>query len=155
VLIIVLAVLSMAPDGEVVSLTATGGGSQNDTITISVTVRATARVTNSNLYFEIRAPNGTVVDTHSTGDIPSMNNGDRFSYSWNSNNSSYPEMGDYTVWVCWSPGNATNCGVAQASTTFYSVPTMGIVLSVVALALLGFWLWRARHKLFPSREAAA
>ncbi len=142
-----------AGDGTVLSLSASGGGNFNENISISVTVRADAKVQNSNFYFEVRAPDGLVVDTHSV-DTPSFEEGDTYSYSWNSNNSGYPETGNYTVYFCWSTGNARNCNVAQVSTGFYSVPTFGTVLTVVALILLGVWLWWMRHRLFR-RETAA
>lgn len=146
ILISLLALLCLGMGGTVLSLSASGGGGYGDTITISVTVRADDRANNSNLYFEIRAPDGSVVDTHST-DVPRLEAGETFSHSWTSNNSSYPLMGDYTVSVCWSPGNSRNCQIAQATTGFYSVWTLGPLLTGVGLLLLGRWIWSRRHDL--------
>jgi hypothetical protein len=143
-----LALCSLGASGSVLSLTASGGGGFGDTITISTSVRADNKVNNSNLYFEIRAPDGTVVDTHGFGDVPSLEEGDTYGYSWNSNNGGYPAQGNYTVSVCWSTGNSHNCNIAQASTGFYSVPSLGTVLTLVALGLLALWIWSARHTLF-------
>ncbi len=139
-----------AASGSVLSLSASGGGSYGDTIVISATVQANDKVNNSNLYFEIRAPNGTVVAT-SGADVPSLENGDTFSYNWTANNSGFPETGTYTVSLCWSPGNSRNCNIAGSTTSFYSVPTLGTVLGIVALGLLAIWLWSARHTLFGER----
>jgi hypothetical protein len=156
-LVPVISLLSLlllgAGDGSVLSLSASGGSNFNENINISVTVRADAKISNSSFYFEIRAPDGSVVATNSAG-VPSLEAGDTYSYSWNSNNGGYPATGNYTVFFCWSPGGSQNCNIAQASTGFYSVPTFGTVLSVVALGLLGLWLWSARHKLFGRRAAA-
>ncbi len=153
ILISLLALLCLGMGGTVLSLSASGGGGYGDTITISVTVRADSRVTNSNLYFEIRAPDGSVVDTHGTG-VPNLGQGDTFSYSWTSNNSSYPLVGDYTVSVCWSPGNSRNCRIAQATTGFYSVWTLGPLLTGVGLLLLGRWIWSRRRDLVAEKGAA-
>jgi hypothetical protein len=143
-----LALFSLGASGTVLSLTASGGGGYGDTITITTSVRADSKVNNSNLYFEIRAPDGAVVSTHSFGDVPSLEEGGTFTYSWNSNNSGYPAQGNYTVSLCWSTGNSHNCDVAQASTSFYSVPTFGLVLTVATLGLLAIWIWSARRILF-------
>lgn len=153
VLIAVLAMLCLGGTGTVLSLSVSGGGSYNDTITISTTVRADTKVNNSNFYFEVRAPDGTVVDTHSH-DLPSLDGGETYSYSWTSNNGSYPTQGNYSVYMCWSNGQGQSCVNGESTTTFYSVPTMGTVLAGVALVLLAIWLWSVRHKVFAARGAA-
>jgi hypothetical protein len=153
--IIPLSLLSFAgADGSVLSLSASGGSNYGENIQINVTVSADAKVNNSNFYFEIRAPDGLVVDTHSV-DVPTLEDGDTYSYSWNSNNASYPTMGNYTVFFCWSPGNAHNCSIDEASSSFYSVPTFGLVLSIVALGLLGLCLWFVRRALSKSSGSDA
>lgn len=122
------------------SLTASGGGNFNETITIQASVSASSRIQNSNLYFEIRAPDGTVVDTHSISPPP-MESGETFSHSWQSSNSAYPTIGNYSVSLCWSPGNSQNCQIASATTSFYSVPTFGTLLTIIALMLVAAWFW--------------
>lgn len=146
--------LVAAGDGTVLSLTVSGGANFNETITISATVRADGRIQNSNLYFVITAPSGAVVATHSVG-VPSLDAGATFSYSWSSNNSGYPDMGTYTVTLCWSPGNAQNCGIASASTSFYSADTLGWALTAALFGLIGWWLLRRRQALFGAAEAGA
>ncbi len=135
-----------ANNGTISSLSVSGGANLNDTITINATVLAQDNISNSNLYFEIRDPNGTVVATNNAS-VPSMNNGDNFAYSWTSNNASYPSMGNYAISLCWSTGNAQNCNISSANTSFYSVPTLGVPLSLVALFLVGAWFWHVRGKL--------
>jgi len=154
ILIGLLSLLSLgAGNGSVLSLSASGGSNFNETITINLSVRADGKINNSTFYFEMRAPDGTVVDTHSA-DAPRLEAGQTYAYSWQSNNSAYPVNGSYTVFFCWSPGNSRNCSIAQSSSGFYSVPTFGTLLSIVALVLLGVWLWTARHKLFGRQTTA-
>jgi hypothetical protein len=150
VLLAVLALLCLGGTGTVLSLSVSGGSNYNDNLTISATVRADSKINNSNFYFEVRAPDGTVVDTH-TFDLPSLEDGDSYTYSWTSNNGSYPSQGNYSVYLCWSNGNGQNCVNGESTTTFYSVPTMGTALAGVALVLLAIWLWSVRHKLFAAR----
>jgi hypothetical protein len=142
-----------AGSGSVLALSASGGGGYGDTISISATVRADGKINNSNLYYEVRAPNGTVVATSSAG-VPKLEDGETFSHGWATNNGGFPETGTYTVSLCWSPGNSHNCGIASSSTSFYSVPTFGTVLGIAALALLAIWLWSARHTLFGEKVPA-
>jgi hypothetical protein len=153
-IIAILALLNLANSGTVVSLSASGGGEFNQTITIHTTINALEKVQTSNLYFEIRAPDGTVVATHETSP-PSLEAGDSYSYNWSSNNSSYPSIGDYSVVLCWSPGNSRNCQIpgGAVTTTFFSVPTFGEVLTIVALVLVAVWFWRVRRRLSNSPEA--
>jgi len=156
VLVSLLALLNIAAKGTVTSLSASGGGNFNETITINATVRADAKVQNSNIYFEIRTPNGTVVATNSTSP-PSLDAGQTFSYSWSTNNGGFPDMGNYTVTLCWSPGNSNNCGITDGpiSTSFYSVPTFGGPLSLLALILVAGWFWRVRRHLAPAQGAVS
>ena len=151
-LLSMLVIVAAAPDtGTILSLTASGGSNPGETITISTTVRADGKIQTSNLYFEIVAPNGAVVDTHLFSAMPTMNTNDTFSYSWTSNNSSYPVQGAYTVRLCWSPGGSQNCLIDSATSTFYSADTLGVML-FVALAIFGGWLWRSRRTVFASVE---
>ena len=155
-LVSLLALFAVAANsGSIVSLSASGGGNFNETITINATVRADDKVNNSNFYFEIRAADGSVVATNNFGDVPSMESGNTFSYSWQSNNGSYPLQGDYSVSICWSPGNSNNCNIASATTSFYSANTLGPLLTVILVALVGRWLFKRRDTLFGSAEAAS
>lgn len=142
ILVLPIGLIYGANNGTITSLSASGGANPGEDITISVSIRANSRVNNSNLYFRIISPAGVVVATH-TASPPSMNGGDTWSYSWISNNSSYPEMGTYTVSVCWSPGASQNCQIASASTTFYSADSLGPLL-LVGFALVGLLVWRQR-----------
>lgn len=145
--IAVVALMTVAANtGTILSLTASGGGNFNETITISTTVRSEDGVNNSNFYFEIRDSNGTVVATHSFGGVPSLDDGGNFSYSWTSNNGSYPTMGNYTVSLCWSPGGSQNCGIASASSSFYSANSLGWFLTLILFGLIGRWLWTRRER---------
>ena len=152
----ILALLTIAANGTVVSLTASGGGGYNENITISATLRADSKIENSNLYFEVRAPDGTVVATNSAS-VPSLDNGGTFSYSWNANNGGFPATGNYSVSVCWSPGGSQNCQIVggPVTTSFYSVPTFGNLLGILALVLVGAWLWHVRRQLARPQEAIA
>ncbi len=143
-----------ANSGTILSLSASGGGNFNETITISATVRADDKVNNSNLYFEIRAADGSVVATNSFDGVPSLESGETFSYSWQSNNGSYPLQGDYSVSICWSPGNSHNCNIASATTSFYSANTLGPLLTVILVLLIGHWLFMRRETLFGAAGAA-
>jgi hypothetical protein len=147
--------LVAANDGTIQSLSASGGGNFNETITISTTVRSDSGVNNTNFYFEIRASDGTVVATHNFGDVPSMSGGETFSYSWTTNNSSYPIQGDYSLSLCWSTGNSRNCNIASATSGFYAANTLGPVLIFALVALITARLWKQRHSLFETDRGAA
>ena len=133
-----------AEDGTIVALSATDAPNPGQTITISATLSATATIPNSNVYYQIIAPDGvTVVATHTTS-IPSMQAGDTIGDSWTTTNTSFPTAGTYTLIACWSTDNAANCDIDQKTTGFYSVPTLGGWLSLAGLALLAWFLWRRR-----------
>jgi hypothetical protein len=65
--------------------------------------------------------------------------------AWSTSNT--PETGTYTVTLCWSTGASTNCNIASASTSFYSVPTLGRVLGLTGGALIAIWIWGNRRAL--------
>jgi hypothetical protein len=127
-----------ANNGTILYLTAVGSASPGDPIQINSSVRADSDIQKSNLYYELYEPGGSLVDTHTVA-ADRLDPGDVVNEGWSSNNT--PNTGTYTVTLCWSTGNATNCDIAYAETSFYSVPTMGIPLSLLGLALLGFLLW--------------
>lgn len=134
---------AFAAGGHVVSLTATDGPNPGDTIAVNSTVQADSKTNSSNLYYEITAPSGTLVATHQT-DPGNLNSGQTFSDSWGADNSGFPDVGTYTVSLCWSTGNSHNCDLASAATAFYSVPTLGWPLGLLALGMLAVFLWRQR-----------
>ncbi len=143
-LMVTTGVALAAIDGTITSLSATDAPDFNQTITINAAFLANANINNSNVYYEIIAPDGvTVVATHTTS-MPSMNGGDTFSASWPTTKSSFPSSGTYTLRACWSSGSSANCQIASASTTFFSVPTVGVWLALAGVVLLGWFLWRRR-----------
>lgn len=131
-----------ANTGDILSLTATGASQPGDPIQVNSRIQATDSINNSNLYYELIDPSGAVVDTH-TVVPPKMKAGDTYDDAWSSTQT--PSSGSYTVTLCWSTGNALNCDIASSSTQFSSVPTLGAPLSLLALGLLGAWLWRRRQ----------
>jgi uncharacterized protein (TIGR03382 family) len=147
------AVKVLAFGGTILSLIASGGGTPNSTITVQSSVRATMRITSSNLYYTITGPGSdtTIRTTHRTT-IGRLNNNQTFSDSWTTNNAGWP-TGNYTLRLCWSRGNTSSlCDIASATTTFNSVPTLGWPLTLAALALLLGWLWRRRREFEPAVE---
>jgi hypothetical protein len=136
----------LAAGGTILSLTASGGSTPNSTITIKSTVRATKRINSSNLYYTITGPgsDSTIRASHRTT-LGRLNNNQTYSDSWTTTNNSWP-AGNYTLNLCWSTGNLNTCDISSATTTFYSVPTLGWTLSFVALTLLLGWLWHRRKE---------
>lgn len=133
--------LHAANEGTIQSVSASGGANFNENITISISLRANEKVNNTNVVSRIIAPSGAVVASHMYDSL-SLEAGGTTSYSWGSNNSGYPDMGTYTVQVCWSTGGSNNCNIASASTSFYSADSLGPLL-YVGLALIGWLVWHA------------
>lgn len=133
----------LAIGGSITSLTASGAGSPGGSIDIDSSILAQSRIQNSNLYFELFAPSGARIATRETN-LPAMNDGDTGGDGWSFGNP--PETGDYTVTLCWSTGNAHNCDIDYAETGFYSVPTLGLGLGMVALLLLAGFLFLRRRE---------
>jgi hypothetical protein len=133
----------LAAGGSITQLSVAGGSQHNDTIVISSAGNATSKLGSSNLYYRITSPNNTLVATHSTT-LPPMKKRDTFTDSWSTTNAGWPSIGTYTVTLCWSNGGSTNCDIDFASTTFYSVPTLGWELTLAGAVLLIGWLLRRR-----------
>jgi len=131
-----------ANTGTVLALTGTGASSPGDPIQISSTVQADSSIQNSNLLYAVYEPGGNLVASRKIS-LAKMEGGDVFSDSWSTSNT--PSSGTYSVTICWSTGNAENCDIASAMTNFYSVPTVGLPLALLALALLGAFVWRRRQ----------
>ncbi|MBN2557002.1 MAG: hypothetical protein JXA97_13800 [Anaerolineales bacterium] len=143
--IAVLGIAQVAYARTITSLSATNAPMQGQSVTITASVLADNPVQpSSNLYYQIIAPDGvTVVQTHRTT-VPSLQHGDTFSDSWSTNNSSFPQTGNYTVTACWSRQDRTDCRLDFKETTFYSVPAVGLGLGIFGLGLFGAFIWKRR-----------
>lgn len=130
--------------GTITSLVGTGAGTPGDPIQISSSIRADSAIQNSNLLYKLYSPSGALLLTRKIGAPNNMDAGDTFSDAWSYSNP--PSTGNYSVTLCWSTGNAENCDIASSSTGFYSVPTLGWILSVISLALLAVFLHRRRRE---------
>lgn len=147
--LVMAAVVLAGPDGNITALSATDAPGYGQTITISAALSASSKINNSNLSYAILAPdNFTIVATHVTT-LPSFQAGDTFNDSWTTTNTSFPSAGTYTLVACWSRGNSINCQIDTKVTRFYSVPTLGVWLTLLGLALLGVFLWRRRSDFRP------
>lgn len=144
-MISLLTLLSIGASGSILSLSTSGGDGYSQDITINTTVQADDKVNNSNFYFELRAPDGTVITTHNH-DLPRLEGGTTYNYSWSSNNASYPVQGNYSVTLCWSAGGSGQCQLGSVTTGFYSVSTLGRILPVVLVMLAAIWVLRMRRK---------
>jgi hypothetical protein len=133
-----------AGEGTILSLIGVGAAQPGDPISISSSVQALADIQNSNLYYTITAPSGALV-AQRTFDPGRMRAGQTVNDAWSTGNT--PETGTYTVTLCWSTGASTNCNIASASTSFYSVPTLGWVLSLTGGGLIAIWIYRNRFAL--------
>lgn len=131
-----------ANNGSIQSLTAQGATQPGNPIDVSSTVLAADRINNSNLYYVLSDPSGTIIDTSQTSSLH-LETGETFTDSWQHTNP--PSTGDYTVTLCWSTGNSHNCDIDFKSTQFSSVPTLGGLLWIVALGLIWIWLRRRRQ----------
>lgn len=132
-----------AGEGEILSLSAIGASHPGDPIVINSSVRAIERIQQSNLGYLVLAPGGAPVAVRRV-DPGRMGAGDVFNDSWSTTNT--PETGTYTVILCWSAGNSTNCQIDLAITRFYSVPTLGWAFSGMGVALIGLFLRRNRKR---------
>jgi hypothetical protein len=100
------------------------------------------------LYYTITGPDNTIRATHQTS-VPTLDPYHTLTDQWSVNNAGWP-AGDYTVSICWSTGNATNCDIAgPITTTFHSVPTLGWWLGLAGLAILVYAIWRRRAVFVP------
>jgi hypothetical protein len=133
--------MSASNKGEIIQLYVQRSSIHGDPIVIDSIGEAFAKISQSNFYYEVYSPSMVLVDTRKVA-LPPMDIGNTSADHWKSYNTS--EIGDYTITLCWSTGNAENCDIDYAETTEYSVPTMGIGLSILAMGILGMLLWRNR-----------
>lgn len=129
-----------ANSGTILSLTGTSG----NPIVISASVRADSSIQNSNLLYVLYSPTGSVLTTRKISAPRGMDAGDIFNDSFSYSNP--PATGSYRITLCWSTGNAENCDITSAETQFYSVPTLGWGLSIVAVLMLAAFLYQHRRE---------
>jgi hypothetical protein len=128
------------------SLTGTEATPPSYCIEINSTLRAYEDINNSNLFYALILPGSPGWWQTTRYSVPSVTIGQAWSPpTWSVCNP--PSAGTYTIFACWSPGNrSTNCSIDFAYTTFYSVPTLGLPLSLTGLGLLAVLLWRRRSE---------
>jgi hypothetical protein len=137
-------VAGAAPEGTITALSATDAPDPGQTITISASFLASSRIVNSNVFYQVIAPDGvTVVGTRSLS-LPSLSAGETFTDSWTMTNTSFPSSGTYTLVACWSPGGSPNCQIDRKTTSFFSVPILSGGLWLAAAGLFAWFLWRRR-----------
>ena len=129
--------------GEITSLAANNAPNPGDSICVSTVLHSLTKVQESSLYLQIVAPDGTAVVASRTTAVPDRLKADAYwTYTWCLQNTGFPATGHYSVYACWSTGRATNCNIAQATTAFYSVPTLGVILMPLLVAIMALVLWR-------------
>jgi hypothetical protein len=146
----------LAAEGSILYLITWGGYAADTPVYVQTTVQATTDVNKTNLYYTITGPGSesTLRATHSTP-LEKMDAWQTVTDEWSVMNSGWPE-GDYTVSLCWSPGNSTNCNIAGPVTAeFHSVPTLGWPLGIAAVGILLVWLWMRRREFAPGRKTEA
>ncbi len=120
------------------TVSGTGSGSP---VVVSWSVTADGSVQVSNLSITIT---GGGCNASTDVSIPTLSAGQSDSGTWNTG---CVPNGTYTITLCWSTGNGNrNCNIASGSTSGGTVPTFGPELAVLAVLLLGIWLWRNREQ---------
>ena len=135
------AVPARSVTGEITSLTATGASDPGDPIQISSSSEAKSSLEKTNLYYEVFDEAGTLVATRQYN-ADRLEAGDVVNDNWSTTNT--PTTGTYTVTLCWSTGQAHNCDIDYVETSFYSVPSLGWPLTVVAVGLLSLFILRRK-----------
>ncbi|MBN1438601.1 MAG: hypothetical protein JW929_04250 [Anaerolineales bacterium] len=136
--------------GYIFTLNAWGGWAPDTPVTVQSTIYTDDNLGPSNLHYTISL-GSTIYATHTTN-LPRMNRYETRNDQWETVNSGWPE-GDYTITVCWSTGNATNCNIAgPLSTVRHFVPTLGWGLTAAALGILLAGLWHRRKEFEPAAE---
>ena len=125
--------------GQITSLAATGASDPGDPIQISSSSEAKSSLEKTNLYYEVYDEAGTLVATRQVN-ADRLEAGDVINDSWSTSNT--PTTGTYKVTLCWSTGQAHNCDIDYVETSFYSVPSLGWPLTVVAIGMLAMFILR-------------
>jgi hypothetical protein len=153
IMALLLAVLPnpvLAAGGRILTLNAWGGYAPDTTVTVQSTVFADSKIGPSNLYYTISL-GSTIYATHTTT-LTKMSQYETRNDQWDTTNSGWPE-GDYTVTVCWSTGNSQNCDIdGPKSVSVHFVPTLGWGLTLSAVGILMYGLWRRRKEFEPAME---
>lgn len=131
--------------GSILSFIVTGGVQPGDTITTSLTVQAKQNIPQSNMYIEIRSPNGTVELIHPIV-VPSLSTGETFSYTWTFTNSSFSLAGNHNAALCWIPENSQNCLVSSSNIIFHPANTFSS-LKWIGLLIISIWIFRSNKYL--------
>ena len=140
----------LAAGGRILTLNAWGGWAPGTPVNVQSTISADSKISNSNLYYTISL-GGTVYATHTTP-LAAMAKYETRNDTWETVNSGWPE-GDYTISICWSTGNSHQCDIdGPKTTTVHFVPTLGWELTVAAVAILLYGLWRRRKEFEPAAE---
>ena len=140
----------LAAGGRILTLNAWGGWASGTPVNVQSTIFADKKIANSNLYYTISLA-GTVYATHTTNQTAMAQNETR-NDTWATVNTNWPE-GDYTISICWSTGNSQKCDIdGPKTTTVHFVPTLGWELTVAAVAILLYGLWRRRKEFEPAAE---
>jgi hypothetical protein len=135
-------VAAQGHQGDIVSLVANDAPNPGGTVCVTTVLHALTKVQQSNLSLQIIAPDGsTVVATHTTAVPDRLPAGSDWTYTWCLLNTGFPTSGNYSVRACWSTGASGNCNIAQATTAFYCVPTLGAVLLPLLVATVALVLW--------------
>lgn len=141
-----ITILTPTHADSIISIDVSGGNSQNSSVSISVSVVATQKINNSNMRILIIAPDGNVVASTQL-DPPSMDDGDTWQGNWSTDNSGWPQEGNYTIAACWSKGNSSNCNVASSSAIFHSASSLEFLLPVFILFFIGLYIHGERRTL--------
>lgn len=129
-----------AGDGTITALTASSGNPS----TISATVYASGgkNINNSNVVFQVLDKNSVLVGTYGPVNVSLAAGGMQvIPWSWTVNGN-----GPFSVNACWSPGGSGNCSIDNKTTAFSAVPSLGVLLEIVAALLIGIWFWRVRSQ---------
>jgi hypothetical protein len=137
----------LAAGGRILTLNAWGGWASGTPVDVQATIFADSKINNSNLYYTISLA-GTIYATHTTPMTP-MNQYETRNDQWETTNTGWPE-GEYTISICWSTGNSTNCNIDGPKTVVtHFVPTLGWGLTIVTVGILAYGLYRRREQFEP------
>lgn len=153
-----------AGEGAIGTVSISPSGGPCTPITISIELIAIGKINNSHLRLQIIEPGTNIVRAllNPAVDLPTLDgtdastSNDSYTYVWNTDNCNFTVTSppDYTLWICWTPGNAStvtgtpSCNIttpAPVTIQFSSVPTLEGVFLLLGGGLLGVWLWSNRQ----------